>query len=274
MRLCRTGDDTADCSARVSPWAVPADHPLSCLNAFRSSALPVADWLRVIPPRAWLAAPLDVVVRVAPPAAPLRLCRRLSPGLPRFSRPFGGADSPTSGLPRFRPLGIADDPSSGCPVVRIFRLRLVALLRVAPKRTFRFCQWPDRRVSPDRVPLVSPSGELPGCPVSSVPLAAPTTHFQVALKLGCAALASGLRLRVAPARLPFGSRSMPLRVTPLVHRRWVDDESRLSSNFASSAYTVDESSRPTGPASSARLSKLSLVSPGPAVAACTVTALS
>jgi hypothetical protein len=91
----------------------------------------------------------------------------------------------------------------GRPAVRIFRLRLVAPLRVSPKRTFRFCQWPDHRVSPDRSPLVSPSGGTYGLLRLFHSAGGTDRPFPSCPEAGVCGAGLGPRFRVAPVRLPF-----------------------------------------------------------------------
>lgn len=184
---------------------------------------------------------------------------------------------PTNRYPGCPGSGLSVSPMirpSGRPVLRIFRLRLVAPLRVSPKRTFRFCQWPDHRVSPDRSPLVSPSDGTSGLPRIFPSAGGADRPFPSCPEAGVCGAGFWATFPGCPGPPALRPPSMPLRVTPLGRRRWVDDESRLSLNFASAACTVDESSRPTGSVPSAWRSKLSLVSPGPAAAACAAIALS
>jgi hypothetical protein len=190
---------------------------LSCLNASDSSTLPT----RVASGFPW---------PCRPAAPPMWSCE-----LPRLPHRSGFAGDGAIGFPIVRiHSAVLIDRFPGCPslgpsVSPMIRCRVAphfgssgsgwCAFRVASGRAFRLCQWPDRRVSPVRSPLVSPSVELAGCPASSGPLASPSAQFQVALNLGVTALASGPRLRVSPDRLPFGFPSAPLRVAPLGYPR-------------------------------------------------------
>jgi hypothetical protein len=182
-------------------------------------------------------------------------------GLPRLPHRVGFAgDGAASCLAAPILSAVPIDRLPGCPgygpsVSPMIRRRIAprpessgsgwCVFRVASERAFRFCQWLDRRVSPVRFPLVSPSVELVGCPASSVPLAAPTGQFPScpesrafgaclrASSPGCPGPLALWLAASASASCPALASTVGSMMNPL-----------LAANFASSACAADESSLP------------------------------
>jgi len=216
--LYRAGDDSADCSALPVHLAVPVDRTPGHPNALRSSTLPAADLLRVTP--------LPTGCR----ASPMKSC-----GLPRLPHRSGFAGDGAIGFPIVRiHSAVPIDRPPSCPglgpsVSPMIRCQVAprfgssgsgwCILRVASGRAFRFCQWLDCRISPDRSPLVSPSKGTCGLPRLFRSAGGAVRPIPSCPDSGVMALASEPRLQVSPDRLPFGFPSLPLRVAPLGLRR-------------------------------------------------------
>lgn len=215
-RFGRVGDESSGCPEFSVHW--PCRRWISELPRISHPSAVQTGSSRVAPTRCSTCAAFQCISRVAPRCASSGFAGDGSPGCPEFrifrrcrwrSRRVSPA-SPTS--------GIADDQAPSCPESCVSRHRLVCL-QVALDCTFRFCQ---RRVTGSPRMLFSSGhacGRTSGLPRLFNPPALPIDPSSRFPRIP----------NLSATRLRF------LRLPRFCISGWVDDESLLSSNFASSA---------------------------------------